>query len=120
MYNDFCHMELNTDDLGRAKKFYSTIFSWKMEDQETGPGQMYTMIQPGSGPGGGMMLKPMPEAPNMWMVYVQVENIDETLAKVTRTGGKVIMPRTPIGAMGHIGVIQDPSGAHLGIWTPAK
>jgi uncharacterized protein len=117
MYNDFCHMELATDNLGTARKFYSNLFSWKMEDSEMGPGQAYTMIQTGSGPGGGMMVKPMPEAPNMWMVYVQVDDVEATLTKATHLGGKVIVPKTPVGAMGYIGIIQDPTGAALGVWT---
>ena len=26
------HFEIPADDLSRAKKFYSTVFSWKMND----------------------------------------------------------------------------------------
>jgi hypothetical protein len=116
MPNDFCHMALNTDDVGTAKKFYSGLFDWKLEDVPMGPGT-YTMIQPGSGPGGGMQKKPMPEAPNAWLLYVQVGDVDATVAKAKQLGGQVVVPKTPIPGMGHFAIITDPSGAALGVWA---
>ena len=30
--NPFCHVELNTTDLKKAKDFYGKLFDWKLED----------------------------------------------------------------------------------------
>ncbi|MGH7432856.1 MAG: VOC family protein, partial [Candidatus Methylomirabilales bacterium] len=32
MGNPFVHVELQTQDLGKAKKFYQELFSWKLQD----------------------------------------------------------------------------------------
>ena len=117
MPNEFCHMELNTDDVGKAKKFYGGLFEWKLEDMPMGPGMTYTMITTGEGAGGGMQKKPMAEAPNAWLVYVQVGDVDAAVAKATKLGGKVIVPKTPIPEMGHFAILTDPTGAAFGIWA---
>ena len=56
MPNPFAHIELNTDDVAKAKKFYKSVFDWKLSDM---PGMPYTMIDVGGGTGGGMQPKPM-------------------------------------------------------------
>jgi uncharacterized protein len=120
MANEFCHIELNTDDVAKVKKFYSGLFTWRYQDMKMGPGMKYTMLKAGKGPGGGMQKKPMPKAPSAWLVYVQVRSVKSTLSKVTRLGGRVIVPEMPIPGMGTMGVIQDPTGAHLGVWAPER
>lgn len=52
MANPFVHIELQTQDLDKSKKFYAAMFSWKLEEI---PGMDYTMINVGEGTGGGMM-----------------------------------------------------------------
>ena len=79
-------------------------------------GGTYTMFQTGEGPGGGMMAKPMPEAPTMWLAYVQVAELDACIALVPELGGTVRVPKTPIQGMGHFAVIEDPTGGIIGIW----
>ena len=59
--NPFCHVELNTTDLPKAKDFYKKLFDWKLEDMPDGS---YTMIRVGEGTGGGMMKNPVPGAPS--------------------------------------------------------
>ena len=80
MPNPFAHIELTTDNLKAAQKFYSKVFAWKLSDV---PGMNYTMINVGTGVGGGMQSKPMPEAPTGWMPYVQVDDVKATVAKAT-------------------------------------
>jgi len=117
MPNEFCHMELNTDDVGEAKKFYTGLFDWKLEDMPMGPGMTYTMIQPATGPGGGMQQKPMPAAPSAWLLYIDVADIDATVEKAKKLGGTVIVPKTPIPNMGAFAILTDPSGAAFGLYS---
>jgi len=35
MANPFVHVELQTNDLAKAKAFYSRLFDWKLEDVPT-------------------------------------------------------------------------------------
>ena len=32
MGNPFCHVELNTTDVNKAKAFYTKLFDWELED----------------------------------------------------------------------------------------
>jgi hypothetical protein len=115
MNNIFCHVELNTDDPGKAKEFYGALFNWKFQDMPMGP-HVYTGLDTGGKPGGGIQKKPMPEAPTQWLTYVHVENVTATLEKAVKLGGTVVVPRTEIPNMGHFGILVDPTGAPMGLW----
>ena len=113
MPNPFAHIELSTDDVKKAKKFYQAVFAWKLTDM---PAMAYTMIDVGGGVGGGMQKKPMPEAPTAWLPYVQVDDVKATMAKALKGGGTAVLPFQEIGDMGAIGIFVDPAGAMLGLW----
>ncbi|HEY8038957.1 MAG TPA: VOC family protein [Polyangiaceae bacterium] len=116
MGNPFVHIELNTDDVASAKKFYKGLFKWKLGAM--GPG--YVGIDVGKGTGGGMQKKPMPEAPTMWLPYVEVDDVKKTVAKARKLGATVMVEYMAIGGMGAIGVFVDPTGAAIGVWETAK
>ena len=113
MPNPFAHVELATDDVKKAKKFYSAVFAWKLSDM---PAMNYTMIDVAGGTGGGMMKKMAPEAPTGWLPYVIVDSVKATLAKAVKGGASVVQDYQEIGEMGAIGIFKDPTGAVLGIW----
>ncbi len=125
MPNAFVHIELNTDNVQAAKSFYQSLFKWKLQDNEMAPGMVYTMIDVGEGTGGGMQQKPMPEMPNMWFPYVEVDDVKATVAKARELGGRAEVEYMELpGGMGAFGVLVDPTGAALGVWAmpprPAK
>jgi uncharacterized protein len=130
MTNAFVHVELNTDDVGKAKQFYKKMFKWKLEDMKMGPGMTYTMVRPDKGTGGGMMKKPMPEAPTMWLPYVEVDSVSTTIGKARKLGAQIMIDEQEIPGAGSFGIFLDPTGAPLGVWqskaqaparkTPAK
>ncbi len=113
MPNPFAHIELTTNDLKAAQKFYGKVFAWNLKDM---PGMNYTMIDVGGGTGGGMQLKPMPEAPTGWMPYVQVDDVKAIVDKAIKAGATAMLPYQEIGEMGAIGVFADPNGAVIGVW----
>jgi predicted enzyme related to lactoylglutathione lyase len=114
MPNPFAHVELSTDDVKKAKKFYSAVFAWKLSDV---PAMSYTMIDVAGGVGGGMQAKQSPEQPPAWLPYVQVDDVKATMAKVVKAGGTVVLEYQEIGDMGSIGIFADPQGAALGLWA---
>ena len=119
MANPFVHVELNTQDVPKAKRFFSQLFGWKLADMPMG-GESYTMIDVGDGTGGGMMKHPMPGAPAMWLAYVLVDDIEAATKKVKALGGTVMKEKTEVPDMGWLAIIVDPTGAMLGLWTPKK
>jgi len=117
MANPFVHVELNTTDVEKAKGFYTKLFSWKLEDMPMPEGS-YTMINVGEGTGGGMMKHPMPGAPSMWLPYVQVDDIKESTQKAKSLGATVIKDVMEVMDAGWLSIIQDPTGAVIGMWKP--
>ncbi len=116
MANPFVHIELSTTDTEKAKTFYGQLFSWKMEDMPMEPGMTYTMIQPGEGPGGGLMKQIVPNAPSAWLSYVNVDDVKAATAKAASLGASVMRDVTEVPGMGWFSIIIDPTGAALGLW----
>ena len=115
--NPFCHVELNTTDVSKAKDFYSKLFEWKLEDMPS-PGGDYTMIRVGEGTGGGMMKNPVPGAPSFWLAYVLVDDIQASTKKAKSLGANVMKDVTEIPDYGSFSVLADPTGAHFALWKP--
>jgi uncharacterized protein len=72
----------------------------------------------GEGTGGGMMSHPMPGVPSAWLPYVQVADIAAATAKAKSLGATVIRDTTEVPDAGTFSIIQDPTGATLGLWQP--
>jgi uncharacterized protein len=117
MPNPFCHVELNTTDLPKAKDFYQKLFDWQLEDMPDGN---YTMIRVGEGTGGGMMKNPIPGAPSFWLSYVLVDDIQASTKKAKSLGASVMKDVTEIPGYGSFSVLADPTGAHFALWKPTK
>lgn len=115
MPNPFVHVELNTTDVSTAKDFYGALFGWKLQDMEM-PQGTYTMVDVGSGTGGGMMQQPMPDAPSSWLPYVLVDNLLEATQKAKSLKATIVQDATEVPGMGWFSIITDPTGATLGLW----
>jgi predicted enzyme related to lactoylglutathione lyase len=118
--NPFVHVELNTTDLAKAKAFYGELFHWQLEDNPM-PDGTYTFINVGEdGTGGGMLKNPMPGAPSAWIAYVFVRDAHESTRKAVALGATVIKGVTEIPDMGDFSIIQDPTGAVIGLWASKR
>ena len=115
MANPFVHVELHTQDPERAKKFYTALFDWKLDNV---PDMDYTIINVGEGTGGGMMKSPMPDALPQWVPYVLVDNIEASTEKAKSLGAKVLADVTEIPGMGLYSMLVDPTGAAFALWQP--
>ncbi len=120
MPNPFVHVELHTDDVPKAKQFYTQLFGWQLEDVSMPGNQTYTMIKVGEGTGGGMMKNPMPGAPAAWLAYVGVDNVEESTGKAKKLGAKIVQDVMNVSDFGKMSVLQDPTGAYIALWQPLK
>jgi predicted enzyme related to lactoylglutathione lyase len=120
-HGGFGWLELMTTKVEEAKKFYTSLFGWKTEDMPV-EGMKYTVVKAHDEAVAGMMAMP-PEAkgmPPMWSVYVTVDDVDATAAKVASLGGKVLRAPADIPDVGRFCVLQDPQGATLCAITYVK
>lgn len=120
MANPFVHVELQTTDLKKARDFYSRLFDWKLEDAPVPGFGTYTMIGVGEGTGGGMMAAQSKEVPSHWLAYVDVSDVASATRKAKELGAKVVVDSMPVADMGKFSIIEDPTGAHLGLWQNTR
>jgi predicted enzyme related to lactoylglutathione lyase len=117
--------EIPGDNLARARKFYSTVFGWKMNEI---PEMHYTQVgtveadtlgvrgkpkEPGAINGGMIERRDPVKSP---VIYVRVKNIDEAAATIEQNGGQVIQPKTPVGNFGFAAYFRDTEGNIVGLW----
>jgi predicted enzyme related to lactoylglutathione lyase len=111
MAGNLCHFELLVSDPKKTKSFYEKVFGWLYDDSNPG----YTMVKAGEGPQGGIMRKPA-EVPGYAMsVYFCVDDIDETIAMIKKSGGALIVPKMQI-PMGVWAMATDPDGIPFGLF----
>jgi uncharacterized protein len=120
MANPFVHVELHTNDLSKAKAFYSKLFGWKLKDESMPGGGTYTMVDVGEGVGGGMMTAMPPGSPPRWQAYVGVDDVAASTRKAKELGAKIMMEKTEVGDYGFMSVIVDPTGATIALWEPKR
>lgn len=115
----FCWNELNTRGADAVKPFYAELFGWKYKES-TKPGEPYTEFGLSEDrPVGGIFDLPdeMANVSPFWMVYVAVDDVDASAAKVEELGGKIHRPPTDIPGVGRFTIIADPTGAVLSLIT---
>lgn len=105
------HFEIPADDLQRAKKFYSSLFGWKIESWQGD--EDYMMIDT-YGLGGGMMTRKSPD--QQITDYIGVPSVDEYSSKVEKLGGKIVVPKTAVPGMGYFVICMDTEKNAFGIW----
>ena len=113
-HGEIAHLDIPSDDMGRARSFYEGLFGWRIAGVEGFPD--YEMFQSGPGQmGGGIGIRGR-TAPQGVRVYVTVDSIDAALAKVPGLGGSVAVARTEIPGMGWYAAVLDSEGSEIGLW----
>ena len=114
MPNPTMWFEVAGKDRQALKSFYTDLFNWKLQDSEQMP---YSMIDAADGgiPGG------IGEAPDGYpghvTFYVQVDDIEASLAKAESLGGKRMMGPMDLPGGGQIALFTDPEDHVIGLMT---
>jgi hypothetical protein len=117
MKNRFNWVELRVRDLEKARDFYGSLFDWKITGDQN-KDFAYWLIDTGEKPGGGMWRMPR-QKPCCVLVYILVDDIDKTLEKVVKLGGKVIAPKSKEGENA-MATFADPDGNLFGLYEIAE
>jgi len=113
--------ELITTDSAKAGAFYRQVFGWTEEPMKM-PQGTYTVLKKDAAQAGGMM-QATPEMKlthPYWLTYFEVADCDQSAAKATQLGAKVMMQPTDIPNIGRFSVLTDPQGAWFAIIKMAK
>jgi uncharacterized protein len=111
-------VELMTPDQGAAREFYGGLFGWAYNDTDMGDmGHYYVATVEGDEIGGISGQMPGMEGhPAIWGVYLAVDDVDATTARVEGAGGKIEAGPFDVMENGRMSAIQDPTGARVGLW----
>ena len=107
------HWELMGPDGSALNNFYNELFGWKGEEVPGFGG--YTMISAEDSGVAGAIGAGNEDMPSYQTMYIEVESIDEHLAKVEAIGGTIVVPRSVIPGMVTFGMFRDPAGNLVGL-----
>lgn len=112
-HGDITHIDIPVSDLQKGAAFYGGLFGWSISEP---PGfEGYPMWQaPNKISGGG--LAPRNESFTQPRSYVEVDSIDDTLAKAAELGATVVMGKQPISPTSWWAAITDPDGNAIGLY----
>lgn len=102
--------------LGRAKKFYGSLFGWKFAKLPAAIADYWHVDTPGkdASPDGGLM--PRLHLEQSITVYVSVPSVDKAVTKVEKVGGTVCKPKTAVPHMGYFAVCEDTEHNTFALW----
>ena len=109
MPNPVVHFEIVGKDQKLLESFYKSIFDWQITPAMEG----YSLVNTGSGIGGG--IGAMAEARQHVTFYVGVEDVATALALIESKGGKKAFGPHPIPDGGIIAGFTDPEGHLIGL-----
>lgn len=121
------HFEIPANNVEKLRKFYENVLDWKITKAPmqgvdywliyTVPTDEKGMLQR-QGVNGGLYPRTsgMQGAPQV--NYISVENIDQYTDKVTKEGGKIIVPKNQIPTVGWFAIAADPEGNTFGLLQP--
>ena len=119
MNHGYIFFEIHVDDVGRAVKFYQTVFGWKMSRNLSLPIEYYDIETGGSR--GGLLQRPV-QAPslgqgtNAFVCSLEVENFDAIAEKIMKGGGQVALEKFPVPGRCWQGYFIDTEGNTFGIF----
>ncbi len=112
--------DLTVPDADQVRDFYKQVVGWATTDVSMGEYNDYCMHPPGSDPVAGVCHArgPNVEMPAVWMMYIAVADLDDSLASCTKLGGALLGSIRDMGSYGRMAVIRDPAGAICGLIQP--
>lgn len=113
-------IDLTVPDAVKIREFYSEVVGWRTEPVSMGEYDDFNMIRPSSSEavagvcharGGNADL------PAKWLIYITVDNLDDSIARCEELGGQVIAGPRNYGGEGRFCVIEDPAGAVAALYS---
>jgi predicted enzyme related to lactoylglutathione lyase len=113
-----CWIDLFTSDQAGARTFYGELFGWTSADPNPEFGGYLNFSKDGGLVAGCMQAEPGMGVPDVWSVYLQVDDSEAVAKSVEAHGGRVMVSPMAVGDLGTMAVFVDPAGAAIGTWEP--
>lgn len=117
MNNPVNWFEIATNDLERAKDFYTTVFKREFQLIEMPDSKMYMFSSdPQTSGASGALISSSQNKPSTdgTIVYFACDDVANETSRVEPAGGKLILPKMSIGEFGFIAQCIDTEGNRIG------
>ena len=114
---DFYWLDLYARDPAKAAAFYAAIANLDVDVGAVGTRQRTLLSSGGFARAGVAKLPAGVDRPG-WLPYVLVDDVQATLDRARKAGGKVLLEPRPTLLGGKLAVIADPLGGAIGIVDP--
>jgi predicted enzyme related to lactoylglutathione lyase len=107
-----CYIEMAAEDIARSADFYKAVFGWNIRKRGDGA----TAFDDGVGEVSGTWVKGRTPAttPGL-LVYIMVDDIEETIAAILANGGTMVQP-VGVDAPEITARFSDPAGNIIGLY----
>lgn len=106
------HFEIVGKDGKKLQNFYSKLFDWKIDANNS---MNYGQVSAADAGLGGGIAPAQPEEANRVTVYVEVDDLNGFLKTAEGLGGRTIMPPTDVPGGPSIAMFTDPEGNVAGL-----
>ena len=116
--------ELNTRDAKGARDYYAATCGWTFDTMpmDGGAGDYYIAKRDGAPVAGILdinLIPGMDQVPPHWFTYFAVDDVDASAKASADAGASIQREPWDIPGVGRIAIVQDPTGAMMGLMTPA-
>jgi len=116
-------IDLTVPDAEIVRDFYAAVTGWQASPVDMGDYSDFAMAPVGdpAQPVAGVCHArgSNAELPPLWIIYINVEDLTQSLAECERLGGSLVAGPKEMGAWGRYAVIRDPAGAVAALFEPA-
>jgi predicted enzyme related to lactoylglutathione lyase len=112
--------DLTVPDADRLRDFYHDVVGWKVEEAKMGSYCDYVMKMPdGDAVAGVCHAQGLNvNVPPQWLIYINVANLSDSIARCNSLGGTVVDGPRSMGGYGTMAIIRDPAGAVCALIEP--
>lgn len=114
------HFQIFADDIERAKKFYTSVFDWKMEKISLNNVDHYFIFSKDYEQESFGHITKREQKINCIVDYIGVSSIEESFKKIDENNGTVMIPKTAINGYGWYALCRDSEGNIFGLWEEKK
>ena len=114
-----CWVDLMSSDVEKSKAFYGELFGWVADEPNPEFGG-YTNFRKDGEQVAGLMAAQEAGLPDVWSVYLAVEDAAKTVEVAKAHGAQVFVEPMAVGALGTMAVLADAGGAMIGMWQPGE
>ncbi len=116
-------LELVSDDLAAASRFYTTVFRWQFHAVPGAPAS-YHLIENEAGARIAGVFRHTPRQVGTrsarWLTLISVSDVGAAVQKAIGTGGSVVAAPRTFGDRGVHALLRDTEGALFGVLTTAR